>query len=364
MRILFAMAGTHVPELYSGTESNTHHLCRLLQSRGHEVAVLSLLNPKGRIRLANRLRSRLLGQAFPPDRAAGYPVYRGYHTDWERGFDEAFASFRPDVVVYQSWNVPRLAAMCARLAPQRIVVWAHWLPRRPGCDEVDAAACAGLASHAGIRWIANAPFTSDALHALLGIDAPVVRPVFGCARYSGTPRDDARSALFASLNRHKGVDTVLDLADARRDVPFLVVDTWTDDPAQREAAERAVRHRPNVALRRARPDIADAYAATRVLLMPSRGPETWGRMVTEAQCCGIPVLASTMGNLPDTVGPGGICLHPDAPPGEWRAAFDRIWDDEACYGELSAKALEWSRRPEVDETRAVCEFESFLSAAG
>ncbi len=362
MRILFAMAGTHVPEQYSGTESNTHHLCRLLQSRGHAVAVMALLDPAGRLKLANRIESKLLGRAFPPDRSAGYPVYRGYHTDWARGFDEALASFRPEVVVYQSWNSPRLAAMCERFPPGRIVVWAHWLPRPPGSDVVDAAACASLASHRGVRWIANAPFTRDALHALLGIEAPVVRPVFGCARYARVERLRPRTALFASVNRHKGLDTVLDLADTRPDVPFLVLETWTADAAEHEAGVRELRARANLTLRPARPEIGDAYAAARVLLMPSRGPESWGRMVTEAQACGIPALASTTGNLPDTVGQGGLCLPPGAPAQQWREAFDRLCDDDGFYAELSAKALESSRRPEVDESRAVSDFEALLPA--
>ena len=53
-------------------------------------------------------------------------------------------------------------------------------------------------------------------------------------------------------------------------------------------------------------DMRSVYRDTKVLLVPSQWLETWGRVATEAQFSGIPVLASRSGALPEAVGPGGI----------------------------------------------------------
>ena len=270
---------------------------------------------------------------------------------WGRG-----RSYRPNIKAISTQGVG------GGVGEGRVRVWGHWIPQDfVGGGAIDSAGFARLARRAGVRWIANSPYTRDVLREKLAVDAPIVRPVFGCSRFRSVARREAGGVLFASLNRHKGVDTVLSLADARRDIPFVIVDTWTADRAGRLRTVRSLADRSNVTLRRGRPDLGDVYAGTRLLLMPSRGYETWGRMVTEAQSCGIPVLASRSGNLADTVGPGGVCLDRDAPFEEWLGAFSRILDDESLYRELSASALAWSARPEIDEDVVVAGLEALLA---
>lgn len=58
-------------------------------------------------------------------------------------------------------------------------------------------------------------------------------------------------------------------------------------------------------------NVKDIYAVTRVLLAPSLGFETWGRVASEAILNGIPVLASKSGGLPEACGEkygAGVCL--------------------------------------------------------
>jgi glycosyltransferase involved in cell wall biosynthesis len=95
---------------------------------------------------------------------------------------------------------------------------------------------------------------------------------------------------------------------------------------------------PNVARLPNQQGLARILPQTKLLLMPSRGEESWGRTVTEAQICGIPVLGSSRGNLPVTIGPGGVTLDPDEPIERWLEAFDSIMDDDSRYEDLSSKA--------------------------
>ncbi|MEO6927081.1 MAG: glycosyltransferase family 4 protein [Rhodanobacter sp.] len=69
------------------------------------------------------------------------------------------------------------------------------------------------------------------------------------------------------------------------------------------------------------------YSAMSMLAFPSIAPETFGRASVEAQAAGIPVLASNVGGVPETLDPGvtGVLL----PPGNvaaWRTAILEMCD--------------------------------------
>ncbi|MBF5045767.1 glycosyltransferase family 4 protein [Aggregicoccus sp. 17bor-14] len=71
-------------------------------------------------------------------------------------------------------------------------------------------------------------------------------------------------------------------------------------------------------------DVRPAYAAMDVLAMPSEWLEPFGRVSIEAQACGVPVLASRVGGLPETLQDGvtGRLL----PPGDVAAWRDALVD--------------------------------------
>lgn len=69
-------------------------------------------------------------------------------------------------------------------------------------------------------------------------------------------------------------------------------------------------------------DVYAYYGAMSMLALPSIEPETFGRVSVEAQAAGIPVLASRIGGVPETLHPGvtGVLL----PPGDVAAWRDAI----------------------------------------
>jgi len=117
----------------------------------------------------------------------------------------------------------------------------------------------------------------------------------------------------------------------------------------------------NVELVERSDDMSPIYASTRVLLVPSQWEaETWGRVVTEAQFSGIPVLASDRGALPETVGTGGAIIKYDAPADAWATELRRMWFDDLYYQQLQQAALAHSRRPELDFKQQI---DAFLAVA-
>jgi glycosyltransferase involved in cell wall biosynthesis len=94
----------------------------------------------------------------------------------------------------------------------------------------------------------------------------------------------------------------------------------------------------------ARGDLERAYAAADVLVLPSRA-ETYGMVVTEALARGLPVVASSVGGLPEALGEGrdgsrpGLLVPPQDPVALGAALRDWLSDDD-LRGRLRLAARE------------------------
>jgi glycosyltransferase involved in cell wall biosynthesis len=100
-------------------------------------------------------------------------------------------------------------------------------------------------------------------------------------------------------------------------------------------------------LQRAVFDMRPVYARATVVIVPSRWAEAWGRVVTEAQLNGIPVIASGVGGLPESVGSGGIVVDPASSVETWASEIERLFTDPVHHAALSRRAFERSQSPEL-----------------
>jgi glycosyltransferase involved in cell wall biosynthesis len=162
------------------------------------------------------------------------------------------------------------------------------------------------------------------------------------------------------LSLQKGAAVTLAVARQRPDIPFLVVQNWegvrprkADEGLQREAAGLA-----NLRVIPPDRDVRKLYRRARLLLVPSQWPETWGRVVNEAQINAIPVVASNRGGLPEAVGSGGVILDWQAPTAAWVAAVGRLWDEPDWYAEMARRAR---ARAAADDIRPDALLDRFVS---
>ena len=107
-------------------------------------------------------------------------------------------------------------------------------------------------------------------------------------------------------------------------------------------------------------DPARLYADASVLLTPYT-LDMRPRVVLEAQVNGIPVLATDLPALRETVGPGGILVAADAPISTWVAALAELVDDPTRYAALDAAARVHAARDEVDPDVVVSTFVAALT---
>lgn len=349
MRILFASQLAALPQRAGGNQSSSHELLTALAARGHTVAHLCGLLPGGWLGWRNRLVRKLRpGIAFPVDRAMGYHSYRGWNP--LDGVGEVVRRFRPDVAVVQAGQPMPLAR---RLLDEAVTAAVY-------LRDVEFHALGGSpVRHPRVIYFANSRFTAARYRESFGIEAMVVPPLIDPLRYRSAP---ARTKVtFVNPHPNKGVEIAFRLAEARPDIPFEFVQSWRLRPDFADACRRRAAAAGNIDWRPPTFRPAEIYRNTRILLAPSVYQEAWGRVASEAQVNGIPVLASTSGGLPEAVGPGGLLVPPDAPFEDWLNALSRLWDDRAAYDRYAAAAAAHAARPEFQPDRLVDRFAAALA---
>jgi glycosyltransferase involved in cell wall biosynthesis len=195
--------------------------------------------------------------------------------------------------------------------------------------------------------VANSQFTADAARSAFGIAATVIPPLILPERYTTGRSGD--EVLFVNPVAEKGVELAFEIAALCPRRRFRFVEGWPLDVARRTALESRAHALGNVSVQTSTQDMRPVYARTRVLIVPSRWQEAWGRVVTEAQLNGIPVLATRIGGLPESVGDGGQLFDLDAPASDWARAIERLYDDEAHLAAAQARSR---RRAAADDLKA------------
>ncbi|MET9262309.1 glycosyltransferase family 4 protein [Amycolatopsis sp. NPDC004079] len=159
------------------------------------------------------------------------------------------------------------------------------------------------------------------------------------------PVPDAAHALFAGrLELVKGAHVLVDaFATVARRLPDARL-TLAGDGTQRAVLEKSVSEhgladRVRFAGWLDGPELAAAYRAASVVVIPSVWPENFPTVALEALCVGRAVAATDVGGIPELVRPGhnGVLV----PPGERRAladALSRLLGDTALRRAMGARS--------------------------
>jgi glycosyltransferase involved in cell wall biosynthesis len=319
LRLLFIR--WHPSSRVGGLAVNTERLMLELANRGHQVAELTALLPALTRPWVER-GVRLTASRLRPVRRDHGSVGRFRAAVPEAALPSVLSAIRPDAVIVNSggawrrdWAQRMLTA--ARRWPTVLYVY----------DRASVELGAG-SPQAGRELVAISEFVAASLGER---ETPVTVIVPVIDRVSYRVPTARRAVLFINPTENKGVDIALGLAAARPDVPFEFV-------GGERRSLRKLPALPNITYRAWTDDPAALFGAARVLLVPSRYPEAWPRVVGEAQASAIPALAADVGGMREAVGDGGRLVPSDAPGSIWTAALGSLWDDEAVYAEQSAAA--------------------------
>lgn len=308
MRILFV--GTSGER--RGTETHLVTLCRALAVEGHAVAVVAR------------------GGGYI-DRAVGSGIVR-FDGHFRNALDvsgwaavrEAIGDHKPDWLLgsfgHEYWPL----IVLGNLTGARVGLFRHLSTRLKWSSRALLPRCADrffVVSQAQRRRLAQEGAPADRLSLLPNpVDLKTFRPdaeARSALRTElGLPEGALLMGYVGPLTQGKGAFLLGDaLAGAMPSKPSLHV-LWVGDRTRH--AELADRLPPPLRNRHHLRDATDRldriYPALDVLAFPSLLEETFGRVAVEAQACGVPVLASDRGGIPETLRPGetGWLL----PPGE------------------------------------------------
>lgn len=312
MRVLFVSDYPHLPAIKGGLQTTTHDLCLALATAGCEVAVLCGLSGAG-------------GGATPTasDTDLGYLCMRAAAP--HQVLPLVAAAWQPDAIVVQSGNSLTRMVLASLDTGRPTAVYLH---------NVEAHQLGGmLVADPLLLYLANSHFTAQRWRALSGLYCAVIPPVIQAGNYLAGASGD--KVLFVNPVPIKGVELMFALAAHCPDIPFLVLESWTIDPAWRDWCRRRAQALGNIEWMEPVDDMRPVYARSRLLLMPSVWEESFGRTAVEAQINGMPVLAGNRGALAEIVGGAGLVLDPHAPVAQWAGALRRLL---AEHGDFSAVA--------------------------
>ncbi len=171
-----------------------------------------------------------------------------------------------------------------------------------------------------------------------GVDPDLFRPA---ARQSA----DFTVGFLGRIVPAKGLDVLLRaVAGLDAQVRVLVVGRGQDEGRMRALAASLgiadrVEFRPPVPT----PEVPAVLAPIACLAVPSLTTPTWkeqfGRVIIEAMACGVPVVGSDSGEIPNVIGDAGIVVE-EGNAEALRAALRRLSEDPALRADLARRGRE------------------------
>jgi glycosyltransferase involved in cell wall biosynthesis len=354
MRILFITAHSYLPQRYDGGVQAVNQLCHGLLTKGHQVSVLAGLTPEGafglKVRLKGRINAKLAGCKIARSTSLGYPVWYAWFP-WE-AVEYVVRKERPDLIVVTVTQPVRMA-LAARKTNTPILML---------LQDVEFREHGGAFEELGqVPCVANSNFTATKYRNAFGVSPSVIYPFIDAAKY----KTDTSRTNITFINPHpvKGRDIAIEIARQCPEIPFAFVESWPLSPDFRSELFARIKGIPNITFKPTQIEMRNIYGDCKILLAPSVWEEAYGRVVTEAQVSGIPVVASTKGGLPEAVGAGGVLLDPNQPISDWIAAVLKLWRDDGYYGALSAAARAHATMPELSFDYQIDAFEHAMRGA-
>ena len=249
-------------------------------------------------------------------------------------------------LVYVNTTVVADHLLAARLLPGRAILHAHEIP-----EGATRAVLRALMLWSGAEIVFNSCATRDAFALPPGRRASVIyNGIAGPAAPEPASYDGARPLrllMLGRISRIKGQDVLLDALDALPD-PLrarievrIVGSPFEDAGRERALAARAagLRGTAGIAVLPFTDDPAAQYRWADVVVVPSRLPESLGRVAIEAMAYARPALVSGIGGLVEVVADAvtGWVVPPDDAPA-LSAALGRIVEAPAAWRDYGAAA--------------------------
>ena len=339
-RILHAVA----PGRIGGLESVVRLLAAGQVARGDAVAVGCVLEPGAESPLASALEERGVSVhrlVIPP---------RRYLTE-RRRWRELIRAFGPDVVHTHGYRPDILAGSAARSLSIPVAATVHgftgggWKNRfyerlqRGAFRRADAVVAVSAPL---VKLLEHEGVPSRRIHRIPNAWAPTAAPLGRAAarQVLGLGADELVVGWVGRLGAEKAPDVLVRALEELRDLPIRV--SFVGSGRQGEAVQ-SLAARLGVADRihwhGAVDDAGRLMAAFDVFVLSSRTEGT-PMVLFEAMAARVPVVSTSVGGVPDVIGPAQGLLVPADAPAALAGAIRSVLADPAAAGERARSAAE------------------------
>ena len=325
-----------------GTESHFVTLARTMQEAGHDVSAIVYPGSPihtGLLKSGVVLHEGVFRNAFDP---------RGFRTVLK-----VSKEFKPDWIVGSFSKEYWPLALLAHLLGVRLALFKHMdFPMRSATNY--------FIPRMADRFIVISDFMKEKFIER-GVKAEHMRVLYNPLNLDyykpdpalrqktrqalGYAEDDVVLGFLGALHPDKGF---LQLADAANQAMLKVPNLkafWVGEGRAAEALDVVIKgggFASHHARHKWTPDVRPFYAAMDMLAMPSVESETFGRVSIEAQACGVPVLCSNIGGIPETLlsGVTGLLLTP-GDVALWRDALIELASNTPKRFEMAKQGRSW-----------------------
>lgn len=337
MRILFCVALPYLPVTINGAGRSMDALARRFQEKGHEILLLTLADSAASISGLSGLMQPLL-----------YPAFRSAQI--VEDLPAILSTWQPDIAL-------------VRAAPEAGKIVNLLVEKNTPClflvSSFSSQPHYGYYESPKIQHVAQCRFVATALKRWYNVDATIIPPLIEPDAYK-TDASGGAAVLFINPSLEKGIYFVLALARLLPQRRFIIGESWPIPNDWRAYIKGLASS--NVTWESPCEDLRPLYRQARLLLVPSLWEEAWGRVASEAQISGIPVLATKRGGLAETVGAGGLVFDPAADASVWATAIESLFKDSGYYKTLSDAALFHARREALQPATIMAQWELLLRA--
>lgn len=270
-----------------------------------------------------------------------------HHLHWYPGLGRQVQRFRPDIlhIDEEPYNLVTAHAMrqAERVGAKSVFFAYQNIYRRypPPFAQLERRAyrraAAGIAGNReALEVLRRKGFRgTGVVIPQFGVDPEIYRPL----RDAHLPTEPV-VAYYGRLVPEKGVDTLIDaLALLPSDIRATIVGSGNARGAlERRAIEQGVAAR--VTFRGPIPatEIPAFLSGVGVVVVPSRTRPNWkeqfGRVIIEAMACGVPVVGSDSGEIPNVIGDAGLVV-PEGDAPALAAALGRVLGDRDTWTRLA-----------------------------
>ena len=164
--------------------------------------------------------------------------------------------------------------------------------------------------------VANSEYVQERLRSDFSVKAEVIYPPIKPEDFEVEYDENGYIGMVNPRNTEKGGDIFLDVVESMPSEQFLASGVFRDSELEERCDQL-----DNLTHIGWCDDMREFYKQTRLLIVPTRVEEAFGRVAAEAMVSGIPCVVSNRGGLPEVVGDTGVIVDNIESVEAWKEAF-------------------------------------------